>query len=218
VFVACYINYNVAQFILASLLSIHRHVDRVVMVDGRFQDSPWSSLHSDDGTLEVLEAIRPKLACELEVHRPPRPWKHEMEARNYYLTLLDEGDIFFEIHDDEIVYGDLRHDLERFAAHGGRTGVINVVEIGALEQGQAGVRWEKHVRSRAYKFAEGMHYAKCHWHVYDREGRCLTSQTGFGFSSWLLHLTRFREPERQRLADEYQAHAERMRAMGVEGY
>jgi hypothetical protein len=111
---ACYIVYNEADKIAISLNSILPYVDKVIIVDGAFENFPHIVPQSTDGTKEVAEKI---CGNKLIWVNCSKAWISEGAKRNEYLKYIPEGAWFYILDADTIWYGDIESFSNKLRTH-----------------------------------------------------------------------------------------------------
>lgn len=181
--VAAYITYNDIETIQESVESIEKHVDRIIVVDGKFKDFEGEYDLSNDGTLTYLYS-----KDNLEVHICIG--HDEVGKRNYFLNFVDDGDLCLIIDTDEIFKGeipDLKTDI----------GLIDIFEYNDRR---------RHRRyNRFFRFREGLHFWGKHYMILDRDNDLFatlehppekyTCEKIEGFH--LIHKGKLRSPQRE---------------------
>jgi len=138
------ITYNDWPLIKDCVESIIDKVDKILVVDGAYDDFPCDINYSTDGTLEYLDSLD---KIELII----APGLAEVAKRNLYLEPLNEGDICLNIDADEVLIGDippLTSDI----------GIIDWVD-----------GHSKHIQRRVtklFKYRTGLRYLHCHYTLY----------------------------------------------------
>ena len=82
-----------------ALSSLKKVTDRVLAVDGAYEEFPHTDFKSQAETMKVAMALADKVVCAT------RPWKNEVEKRNSYLTLRLTKDYYFMLDADEEAVG-----------------------------------------------------------------------------------------------------------------
>ncbi|MHB8276363.1 MAG: glycosyltransferase family protein [Candidatus Humimicrobiaceae bacterium] len=142
--VATIITYNDWPLIQSCIESIVDKVDKIIAVDGAYDDFPNDINISTDGTLEYLNSID-----KVEIIMAPSLC--EVAKRNLYLEPLSEGDICLNIDADEVLIGEipeLKTDFGIVDWHDGHS---------------------KHIQRRVtkiFKYRLGMRYIHCHYTLY----------------------------------------------------
>lgn len=141
---ACIITYNDFPLIKDCVESVKDKVDKIIAIDGKYRDFPGDSGYSTDGTLEYLSGVsNVQLIFESGVD--------EVDKRNKYLELVNDGDIILNLDADEVLAGDIKDLNADF-------GIID------LHDGHS-----RHVQKRAtrfFKYYDGMRYENVHYTLY----------------------------------------------------
>ena len=138
------ITYNDWPLIKDCVESIIGKVDKIIAVDGAYDDFPCDINYSTDGTLEYLDNLD---KVELII----APGLAEVAKRNKYLEPLADNDIVLNIDADEVLIGDipeLKTDFGIIDWHDGHS---------------------KHIQRRVtkiFKYRSGMKYEHCHYTLY----------------------------------------------------
>jgi len=142
--VATIITYNDWPLIKDCVESIIDKVDKIIAVDGAYDDFPCDINYSTDGTLEYLDSLD---KIELII----APGLAEVAKRNKYLEPLADGNTVLNIDADEVLIG----------------------EIPALKTDIGKVDWQdghsKHVQRRVtklFRYRTGLRYLHCHYTLY----------------------------------------------------
>jgi len=128
--------------------SIIDKVDKIIAVDGAYDDFPCDINYSTDGTLDYLDKLSDKVELILA------PGLAEVAKRNLYLEPLADGDTVLNIDADEVLIGDipeLKTDFGIVDWHDGHS---------------------KHVQRRVtkiFKYRTGLRYLHCHYTLYYNE-------------------------------------------------
>lgn len=160
------ITYNDMPLLQNCIESVLGHVDRVVVVDGIFEDFPCESEdlgYSRDGTLEYLQDL------EADVSLAIVPGLSEVEKRSLYL-IGEPGDWYLHLDADERV--------------------LNPEELSSLPDADVGLchmAWENqsHWYPRLFRHVDGVHYEGLHHRLVDGEGNHYVDiyGTGEGYTS-----------------------------------
>jgi hypothetical protein len=108
---ACYIVYNEADKIAISLNSILPYVDKVIIIDGAFEDFKHDNPQSTDGTKEIAEKICGNKLIWVDCPKKKDkyiPWILESEKREAYLKYIPVGAWFYILDADTIWFGDIK--------------------------------------------------------------------------------------------------------------
>lgn len=97
----CCIFYNDGPELLENCLkSLKTVTDRVLAIDGAYEEFPHTDFRSNAETLKVAQAYADNVIYA------NRPWKDEVEKRNAYLVLKSQKDYYFMLDADEVVEGE----------------------------------------------------------------------------------------------------------------
>ena len=138
------ITYNDWPLIKDCVESIIDKVDKIIVVDGAYDDFPCDINYSTDGTIAYLDDLD---KVELII----APGISEVAKRNKYLEPLNDNDICLNIDADEVLIGDippLTSDI----------GIIDWVD-----------GHSKHIQRRVtklFKYRTGLRYLHCHYTLY----------------------------------------------------
>ena len=142
--IATIITYNDWPLIKECVESLYDKVDKIIAVDGAYDDFPCDINYSTDGTLEYLDSLD---KIELII----APGLAEVAKRNKYLEPLADGNTVLNIDADEVLIG----------------------EIPALKTDIGKVDWQdghsKHVQRRVtklFRYRTGLRYLHCHYTLY----------------------------------------------------
>ena len=151
--IAAYITYNDIETIQESVESIENKVDRIIVVDGRFEDFEGEYDASNDGTLSYLHGkdnVETHLCVKFD----------EIAKRNWFLNFVKPDDLILIIDADEIFKGtipDLDTDI----------GLIDIFEYNDRR---------KHRRyNRFFRFREGLHFWGKHYLILDKDNEVFTT-------------------------------------------
>ncbi len=100
-FVACYIVYNEAEFIEASVRSIEPYMDKIIIIEGCHKDNEvyTKEARSTDGTCEIAKKLAVEFADKIIYEEYNGDC--QQSQRNRYIDYLNDGDIMFQIDGDE---------------------------------------------------------------------------------------------------------------------
>jgi len=104
--IACYSIFNEAEFLEESILSIKDFVDKIVVVDGAYENFPHDSFWSTDGSIEIAK----KYGADVVI--PTCAWSSQIHKRNQYLKFGQPGDVMITIDGHEIWTGVLEPQNE----------------------------------------------------------------------------------------------------------
>ena len=142
--IGCINCYNDMPLIEDCIESIYDKVDKIICVDGSYDDYPNGSGLSIDGTIGYLESLD-------KIDLITVKGATEVEKRNLYLTKCNEGDVIINLDSDEVLIGNIPSLNSDF-------GIID------LYDGHS-----KHIQKRAtrfFKFKTGLHYENVHYTFY----------------------------------------------------
>lgn len=142
--VATIITYNDWPLIKDCIESIIDKVDRIICVDGAYDDFPNDINYSTDGTIAYLDGLD---KVELII----APGLSEVAKRNLYLEPLDDNDTVLNIDADEVLIGEIPELKTDFAIMDWQDGC------------------SKHIQRRVtklFKYRNGMRYQHCHYTLY----------------------------------------------------
>jgi hypothetical protein len=88
-----------------ALTSLRKVTDKILAVDGAYEEFPHEDFKSGPQTLAIAKALADKVII------PAKPWKNEVEKRNSYLTLKSEKDYYIMLDADEEILGDKPKNL-----------------------------------------------------------------------------------------------------------
>jgi len=145
--VATIICFNDYPLIVDCIKSIYDKVDKIIAVDGAYDDFPCDINYSTDGTLEYLDSLD-------KVELILAPGLAEVAKRNLYLEPLKDGDTVLNIDADEVLIGDIPPLTSDF-------GIVD------WHDGHS-----KHIQRRVtkiFKYRTGMRYNHCHYTLYYNE-------------------------------------------------
>ena len=143
------ITYNDWPLIKDCVESIIDKVDKIIAVDGAYDDFPCDINYSTDGTLEYLDSLD---KIELII----APGLAEVAKRNKYLEPLADGDTVLNIDADEVLIGEIPE---------------LTADIGIIQIGEEGDRRRHRRTNRFFKYREGLHYWGTHKMILDKDGK-----------------------------------------------
>ncbi len=103
--------FNEARFIRGAIFSLQKYVDRILVVDGAYENFPHRDPRSTDGTIEIAEK------AGAEVIRNHTAWKSQIDKRNKYLELCGPGDQILHLDCDERLVCDKKIGLRFLKGH-----------------------------------------------------------------------------------------------------
>ncbi len=169
--------------------SIQNKVDRIIAVDGRYKDFPSDSNYSRDGTIQYLKNFgRTEIIMASGYD--------EVEKRNKYLELLNDGDICLNIDSDEVLVGDIPE---------------LTADIGIIQIGEWGDRRRHRRSNRFFRYREGLHYWGTHKMILDGKGKLFANldRVGKDYTSQkitefeFLHNNHLRDHKRKQAKKKY---------------
>jgi hypothetical protein len=144
---ACYITYNNADYLAASLTTIRHAVDKIIVVEGRYPEYP----RFVDRTEVILFEFQCTYPDKLTVVDTDR--MNQIDKRNKYIELVPDNDWMLILDGDHIPFGSLellKGEIEKIDAKG-ITRISLMVEDGKdakyhpmLIKKRAGMRYEGH--------------------------------------------------------------------------
>jgi len=165
--VGCISVFNEAELIEQCLRSTLRVADEVIVVDGPYADYPHDSCSSTDGTLETVGKLMGETGKPITLVTKNSAWLSQMEKRNAYVKLVDEGDLMLVIDGDQ----------QPLLLSGARDRIRVSDAIGFLpEKVQQGPKGALNIRlgnPRIVRKCCGVHYALNHYTLLDRDGRII---------------------------------------------
>jgi len=154
--VVCIITYNDWPLIKQCVDSIYDQADKIIAVDGKYDDFKGNAHFSTDGTTEYLESLD-------KVDLYYVSGTKELYKRNYYLQFVNEGDTVFNIDADEVVVGKI-YKLD--------------VDWGIIDLLDSANKNHKHRRAtRFFKYKNGIEYKCVHYTLYYNGRQINTSTT-----------------------------------------
>jgi len=202
--IACYVVYNNIDYFRASLETIHSHVDKIIIVDGRYKHYPGNSNISTDGTLQVALEYQKKYGEDKIIILPPRLYLDEIEKRNAYLTSdhVKPGDWIFIIDGDEIPFGHL--DLLKAMLSRERAYVVNVLEYDSDIK-----TCEPKMRPRLVKKLKTMKYEHNHYSIIHR-GKNVFLHGDYTekrvYPIQIIHMAKYRSEKVEQAKIDYRSH------------
>ena len=162
-------------------------VSRIIALDGTFQDFPFTSIHSDDGCLDIAR----KFADEIK--EVTYPWENQIAKRNAYLTLKKVTDMYLVLDADE--------ELEGTFPRGLKAGdyILPIVD-------EAGIITKQ---IRLFQHRPGIRYAQTHATIYVKNK--IINQIEFNPEARelpgvrIIHNKHLRKPRRQQEDTRYMA-------------
>lgn len=185
--------WNDAGFIEKCVESVIDHVDRIVVIDGVFEDFPHNPDepgYSTDGTLEYISGLDKPVSLAI------CPELSEVDKRNMYLV-AEPGEWYLHLDSDEWVQNpevldNLPEDKD-------------VLFCPMLRDGGATSFY-----ARLFRHVEGLHYEGLHYRLLDGEGRLVSTlrQAGDDYRSGksaltIIHDREKRPEERKKLKRRY---------------
>lgn len=156
---SCTICYNDGPNLIKDCLnSVKNKVDKILVIDGVFQNFPRKEsekIQSTDGTLEVAKELADTVIETKE------PWINQMNKRNAYLTLESTNDYYFILDADERLEGELPKDLTK-DFYG-----IKIIDPRIPESVQA-----NNYQVRLFRHQTGLKYKKKHSWLWLKEKIC----------------------------------------------
>jgi len=184
--------FNSAQFISALLISLHKLLDELIIVDGAWRAflalGYFDKAYSTDGTKEIVEALN--LKCPWKwIPAPKTGWESHAEKCAEFLKYLKSNDWQYYLNEDEIPIGDIKKAFNI---------IRNLKEETTVQVPFSEVSFD-HVREtwifRFFKWQKGIHYGYTH--------ADLMNGKGVNFRVWnlarvsdmqIVHLKEFRVP------------------------
>lgn len=179
--VACYMTFNSASEIEASLKSVIGLVDYVVVVDGAFLGRPDSHNHSYDGTIELARQLTgPRGIVAKMPHRLTEPQTRNMLAQiansrfpGAWIFMLDADDI---LHDARREFSYLRSSAaNKYCIATIRRNDVEYTRMHGFQL-YAGIRDRTLFHPRFYRGIPGLHYAENNWTIRDAVGDRIESK------------------------------------------
>lgn len=138
-----------------ALSSLKKVTDKILTIDGAYEEFPHEDFRSKEETLKVA------LAFSDESIRATRPWKNEVEKRNAYLKLKSNKDYYIMLDADEEILGDKPKNLKQ------PTYRIKL-------ETKDGNIWTPCFYNRLFRHHKGMAYKDHHNNLVTTEGLSLT--------------------------------------------
>lgn len=165
--------YNDVQFVTATVESIKRYVEHIVIGDGAYElyfnvyrkHFPKAKVTSTDGSVEVIKQLSglPDLTF---LRVPQRGWLNQVTKMNALLKEIPRDTWFLDINADEMLVGNIPeafNDIETSNCIAGRLPLVNLgCDIDRLHY-----FWHP----RFWRREKGIHFAGTHWQVRDFAGR-----------------------------------------------
>ena len=172
--------YNDSSLITRCIDSVP-FVDEIVCIDGRYIDYPIGPMQSNDGTIEYLESID-------KVNLILRPGLTEIDKRNEYL-IGSVGDWYLHLDADEEWVGippTIDPDIDAYIVDFHRPYPIRNMD-----------------RVRLFKHTDGLHYAKKHYWLHDKDNVtfALLQQVGNAYRGKRLKDAHIEHHEMERSAE-----------------
>jgi len=177
--------FNEEMMLPGCLESVCGKVDKIVVVDGAYEQFPHQHHASTDGTLAIAWCYGARI-----VKAPERAWKSEIEKRNRFFV-GNEGDWYLQIDADERLLGELP-TLDNDVTH-----------YAFLMRHDSFDGWIR----RLYQHLPGLRYEGAHSALWWKGGilRNEDAEKIAPEQAQLLHLGHLRNVERQRARLEYKA-------------
>lgn len=194
--------WNVAQFITAPIVAVHKYVDEIQVFDGAYQfmkdagyaEVPWST----DGTEDILKALAPHLSCPLRWIPCREFYAHEI-AKKMFMQQLEfwkPGEWKFLLEDDEIPTGDLHQVFERVRHLEVLVGYVRMWEPYLTKKGVLLLK-DRGWKPRFHRWQEGYHWRGKHYQSYNAQGIPRSKWPSVRLSKMsFLHLKHMRPRER----------------------
>lgn len=194
--------WNVAQFVAAPIMAIHKYVDEIQVFDGAYQfmgdagyaKVPWST----DGTGDVLKALMPHLGCPLRWIPCKEFYAHEI-AKKLFIQRPEFwklGEWKYWLADDELPVGDIDQAFERIRSSEFLVGYVRMWEPYLTKSSEIRLKslgW----KARLFKWQEGLHWVDKHYQLYNAQGVRREEWPSVKLSEMsILHLKRMRPRER----------------------
>lgn len=167
---ACIVFYNDRDLLEKCLNSLQGKVDRIVLVDGAYEDFPHEIPWSTDGSVELAKQYGTVVETSV-------PWKTEVDKRNFYLQFVPDDEYFLVIDTDEELCSSIEPEGK---------GLNVIIE----PDGGKPYSWP-----RVFKKTPGWHYYKTHMTYKDNEG--LVYWNNFKTSQILIKHHQNRSEERK---------------------
>jgi len=157
--------YNAAEFLERAIRSLLTVADRIVIVDGPYENYPHKSAHSDDGSLEIVQKYV-DAGLPIKLITKSTPWTDQMTKRNVYVDDAEVGDLIFILDGDcqVVAFDEAMERLRLSDADGFQCTDIRPSQDGGCVR----IDWGNPYVIRK---CEGMQYALNHYSLYDKEGR-----------------------------------------------
>lgn len=192
--VACIPFYNEATLIERCLDSIDGLLDRIILIDGAWENFPlWNDdFLSTDGTREII--ARRRFKSQMNMLIPSRPWGSSMDKRNVFFWFGHRGDVLLYLDGNEVVLEGLPLDVTRLEADRDAW----KVKMWCFEEETPGYPL------RMCRAIPGLHYGPNHWTLCYIDGTPLRDEVNIGLSSIVTHDIGHLRPEwRIKLRNEY---------------
>jgi len=183
--VACINAFNEELFLPLCLSALRNNVDKIVIVDGAYQDFPSNSCYSTDDTLKIAQRFGCKIITNTKF------WKDEIEKRNTYLDYVSvnfsDNDYILVIDSDEIISEEFPKVLDKEAYY--------------IKQVRFNLPASKEIR--LFRNQNGLHYSGTHNAIFIGD-RLLNKEKWQTLEEPIFyHLTNVRSPERIEAKGEY---------------
>jgi len=151
--------FNEARNIAKAIESVHAFVDEIWVFDGAYEEYPYDSINSTDGTLEIA-AKYPKV----KIYKNDKVWENQLVKRTAMFKDGRPGDYFFKLDGDEFVA-----NPERI-----RESINEEIDVGWCWV-LANLYPTPIMTARIFKYQEGLHYAGRHHWLYNGNNAFVTS-------------------------------------------
>jgi hypothetical protein len=194
--------YNDHMTLPLALDSMKGVCDSIIIADGAYQKyfdtyskfdksaKPWST----DGTLEIIEALRPHLPPIQLIKTPNgKPWVNQVVKRTALLDAVPDKDWFIVLDCDEQLFGDVIGGVNEIMSSGCIAGFVPLYNIG-LDMNGLLPFWHP----RVFLKLPGMHYERKHWFLCDYAHRVIEHSCPiYGSNRFVLaHFKVFRDAKR----------------------
>lgn len=171
----CLLNvYNEYATLPLTLSSVRDVVDRIIVADGAYQryyevyrkHHPDAEAFSTDGSLELLHCIPGLPPVKLILPPDGKPWANQCVKRTAMLDLVPEGEWFYVLDADEMLYGEAEDGFNEVMGSGCIAGSSPIYNPG-LDVSVMSPIWHP----RLFLKIDGMFYDRKHWLLKDYAGR-----------------------------------------------
>ena len=154
---ACYSVYNAEDYLRASIETIIKYVDYVLIVDGRYENYGEGLYSSTDDTHRIIERLLSEYPYKI-FYSESLEGHTQVSKRNLYMNMVPVDDWIFVIDHDEFMFGNnqhLRDEISRYEAEGHR-----IIRFKQEEMNGSIL-----LRAKLFRKVEGLAYRGYHFNI-----------------------------------------------------